>query len=152
MPKPIEPRPTSAASKALPALPPKRARRRSTRASYSWRFRTPPSRKRVDVAKGRFQPELILAPQLAPLNSFVLPGGSPLAAALHVSRTIVRRAERDVVQLVHNEPETSGQTVIYLNRLSDLLFVIARVANQQGKNDVLWMPGRYRARSEQSDE
>jgi cob(I)alamin adenosyltransferase len=89
---------------------------------------------------------------LAPLNSFVLPGGSPLAAALHVSRTLVRRAERDVVQLVHNEPETSGQTVIYLNRLSDLLFVIARVANQQGKNDVLWMPGRYRARSEQSDE
>jgi len=80
---------------------------------------------------------------LAPLNSFVLPGGSPLAAALHVSRTVVRRAERDVVELVHNEPGTSGQVVIYLNRLSDLLFVLARVANQQGKNDVLWVPGRY---------
>ena len=80
---------------------------------------------------------------LAPLNSFVLPGGSPLAAALHVCRTVVRRAERDVVQLVHNEPDTSSQTVIYLNRLSDLLFVLARVANQQGKNDVLWSPGRY---------
>jgi len=80
---------------------------------------------------------------LAPLNSFVLPGGSPLAAALHVCRTVVRRAERDVVQLVHNEPGTSSETVIYLNRLSDLLFVLARVANQQGKNDVLWSPGRY---------
>jgi len=80
---------------------------------------------------------------LAPLQSFVLPGGSPLAAALHVSRTVVRRAERAVVQLVHNEPGTSGQTVIYLNRLSDLLFVLARVANQQGKNDVLWTPGKY---------
>jgi cob(I)alamin adenosyltransferase len=80
---------------------------------------------------------------LAPLQSFVLPGGSPLAAALHVSRTVVRRAEREVVQLVHNEPGTSGQTVIYLNRLSDLLFVLARVANQQGKNDVLWTPGKY---------
>ena len=80
---------------------------------------------------------------LAPLQSFVLPGGSPLAAALHVSRTVVRRAERQVVQLVHNEPGTSGQTVIYLNRLSDLLFVLARVANQQGKNDVLWTPGKY---------
>ena len=80
---------------------------------------------------------------LAPLNSFVLPGGSPLSAALHVARTVVRRAEREVVQLVHNEPDTSGQTVIYLNRVSDLLFVLARVANQQGKNDVLWTPGKY---------
>lgn len=80
---------------------------------------------------------------LAPLESFVLPGGSPLAAALHVSRTVVRRAERDVVQLIHDEPSTSGQTVIYLNRLSDLLFVLSRVANQQGKNDVLWTPGKY---------
>ena len=80
---------------------------------------------------------------LAPLNSFVLPGGTPLAASLHVCRTVVRRAEREVVQLVHDEPGTSGQTVIYLNRLSDLLFVLARVANQQGKSDVLWAPGRY---------
>lgn len=80
---------------------------------------------------------------LAPLNSFVLPGGSPLAAALHVARTVVRRAEREVVQLVHNEPGTSGQIVVYLNRLSDLLFVLARVANQQGKTDVLWAPGRF---------
>ena len=80
---------------------------------------------------------------LAPLTSFVLPGGSPLAAALHVARTVARRAERLVVELVANEPGVNGQTLIYLNRLSDLLFVLARVANANGKNDVLWTPGRY---------
>jgi cob(I)alamin adenosyltransferase len=80
---------------------------------------------------------------LAPLRSFVLPGGSPLAAALHVARTITRRAERQVVELVHQEPATSSQTIVYLNRLSDLLFVLSRVANQQGKSDVLWVPGRH---------
>ena len=80
---------------------------------------------------------------LEPLNSFVLPGDSPLAAALHVARTVVRRAERLVVELVLNEPDVSGETIVYLNRLSDLLFVLARVANGNGKNDVLWTPGRY---------
>lgn len=80
---------------------------------------------------------------LAPLTSFVLPGGSPLAAALHVARTVTRRAERLVVELVANEPGVNNQTLIYLNRLSDLLFVLARVANANGKNDVLWSPGRY---------
>ena len=80
---------------------------------------------------------------LAPLNSFVLPGGSPLSAALHVARTVVRRAERLAVELVLGEPGTNSQTIVYLNRLSDLLFVLARVANSQGKNDVLWTPGRY---------
>jgi cob(I)alamin adenosyltransferase len=80
---------------------------------------------------------------LAPLNSFVLPGGSALAAALHVARTIVRRAERLVVELVLSEPGSNNQTIIYLNRLSDLLFVLARVANNQGRADVLWTPGRF---------
>lgn len=80
---------------------------------------------------------------LEPLQSFVLPGGTQLAAALHVSRTVVRRAERLVVELVHNEPDTNAQAIIYLNRLSDLLFVLARVANGNGKNDVLWQPGRF---------
>ena len=80
---------------------------------------------------------------LAPLTSFVLPGGSPLAAALHVARTVTRRAERLVVELVANEPGVNSQTLIYLNRLSDLLFVLARVANANGKNDVLWSPGRF---------
>ncbi|MGN6156561.1 MAG: cob(I)yrinic acid a,c-diamide adenosyltransferase [Devosia sp.] len=80
---------------------------------------------------------------LEPLQSFVLPGGSPLAANLHVARTVVRRAERQVVELIHNEPATNGQTLVYLNRLSDLLFVLARVANNLGRNDVLWVPGRH---------
>jgi len=80
---------------------------------------------------------------LAPLASFVLPGGTPLAASLHVSRTVVRRAERLVVELVASEPGMNGQTMIYLNRLSDLLFVLSRVANANGKTDVLWAPGRY---------
>jgi cob(I)alamin adenosyltransferase len=80
---------------------------------------------------------------LAPLDSFVLPGGSPLGAALHLARTIVRRAERLVVELVLSEPDSNSQTIVYLNRLSDLLFVLARVANNQGRSDVLWAPGRY---------
>jgi len=80
---------------------------------------------------------------LAPLSSFVLPGGSALAAALHVARTVTRRAERLVVELVLSEHDVNNQAIIYLNRLSDLLFVLARVANSQGKNDVLWVPGRH---------
>jgi cob(I)alamin adenosyltransferase len=80
---------------------------------------------------------------LRPLSSFVLPGGTPLAAALHIARTVVRRAERQVVELIGKEPEINGQTMIYLNRLSDLLFVMARVANANGASDVLWTPGKY---------
>lgn len=80
---------------------------------------------------------------LAPLRSFVLPGGTPLAAHLHVARTIVRRAERLVVELVLSEPGGNAQVMIYLNRLSDLLFVLARVANANGRTDVLWTPGRF---------
>ncbi len=80
---------------------------------------------------------------LAPLRSFVLPGGTPLAAQLHVARTVVRRAERLVVELVLSEPGGNAQAMIYLNRLSDLLFVLARVANANGKTDVLWTPGRF---------
>ena len=79
---------------------------------------------------------------LAPLSSFILPGGSPLAAALHVARTVTRRAERLIVELVLNEPGVNSDVMIYLNRLSDLLFVFARVANSNGKSDVLWVPGR----------
>jgi len=80
---------------------------------------------------------------LPPLDSFVLPGGSPLAAALHVARTVVRRAERLTVELVLGETGTNSEAIVYLNRLSDLLFVLARVANSQGRNDVLWTPGRH---------
>ncbi len=84
---------------------------------------------------------------LGTLTSFVLPGGSPAAAALHVARTVVRRAERDVVALHAAEPAaTSLETVHYLNRLSDLLFVLARVSNDRGKADVLWTPGANRGK------
>lgn len=78
---------------------------------------------------------------LEPLRTFVLPGGSVAAAHLHLARTVCRRAERSIVTLMAAEP-INPQVVIYLNRLSDLLFVLARVANDAGKNDVLWVPGR----------
>jgi len=81
---------------------------------------------------------------LEPLTSFVLPGGTALASAFHVARTVVRRAERLAVALRASEPDTNADALIYLNRLSDLLFVLGRVANGNGRNDVLWEPGRYR--------
>jgi cob(I)alamin adenosyltransferase len=80
---------------------------------------------------------------LAPLTSFILPGGTPLAATLHIARTIVRRAERGVVELMAREPDVNPEALRYLNRLSDLLFVLARVANANGRKDVLWTPGRF---------
>ena len=79
---------------------------------------------------------------LDPLRSFVLPGGSPLAAALHLARTVVRRAERLAVELASSEPETSPEAIRYLNRLSDLLFVLARIANK-GAKEILWVPGNH---------
>lgn len=80
---------------------------------------------------------------LKPLTSFVLPGGTQLAAALHIARTVVRRAERQVVALIAKEPDVSANALVYLNRLSDLLFVMARVANANGASDVLWTPGKF---------
>ncbi len=81
--------------------------------------------------------------ELAPLTSFVLPGGSPLAAALHLARTVTRRAERAMVALAGVEP-VNADALAYINRLSDLLFVAARVANDGGAGDVLWVPGENR--------
>lgn len=82
---------------------------------------------------------------LRPLNSFVLPGGTPLAASLHLARTITRRAERAAVALMGREPEgVNPEAIKYLNRLSDLLFVLGRVANDHGAVDVLWVPGANR--------
>ncbi len=78
---------------------------------------------------------------LSPLNSFVLPGGTQSAAWCHLARTVCRRAERDVVTLARNE-QINPQALIYLNRLSDLLFVLSRVYNGNGKEDVLWVPGK----------
>jgi cob(I)alamin adenosyltransferase len=78
--------------------------------------------------------------ELAPLNSFILPGGTPLAALLHTARTVVRRAERAAWAAVDaHSDDTSVLPAKYLNRLSDLLFILGRVANPQG--DVLWRPG-----------
>lgn len=81
--------------------------------------------------------------RLQPLTSFVLPGGSAASAWLHVGRTICRRAERHTIALAAQE-QINPQAAIYLNRLSDLLFVLARAANDGGTQDVLWIPGHYR--------
>lgn len=78
---------------------------------------------------------------IPPLSSFILPGGSPLASYLHLARTISRRAERITVELAQQEP-INPIALRYLNRLSDLLFVLCRAANNNGADDVLWEPGR----------
>jgi cob(I)alamin adenosyltransferase len=82
--------------------------------------------------------------QLDPLNSFILPGGSEAAARLHVARTVCRRAERRVSALIADGAEINAEALKYLNRLSDLLFVAARSMNDDGKADVLWVPGGER--------
>ena len=85
---------------------------------------------RIDAATAR----------LEPLRSFVLPGGTPAAAALHLARTVCRRAEIEALRLLEAEP-LNPQVPIYLNRLSDLLFALARLANDGSRADVLWKPG-----------
>ena len=80
---------------------------------------------------------------LAPLKSFILPGGSPLSAHLHVCRTVARRAERLATELADRE-SINGAALRYLNRLSDWFFVAARMANNGGRDDVLWVPGANR--------
>ncbi len=83
--------------------------------------------------------------RLKPLTSFVLPGGSPLAAALHLARTVTRRAERTAISLSLAEPGlVNPESIKYLNRLSDLLFVLSRNANKDGTLDILWKPGNSR--------
>ena len=83
--------------------------------------------------------------ELSPLTSFILPGGSPAAATLHLARTVCRRAERGVTLLMSVDGETaSADGLKYLNRLSDLLFVAARWVNDRGAADVLWTPGGTR--------
>ncbi|TNM59916.1 cob(I)yrinic acid a,c-diamide adenosyltransferase [Aliirhizobium smilacinae] len=80
---------------------------------------------------------------LSPLNSFILPGGTPASAYLHLARTVARRAERDIVELSQNE-NVSDLCTQYMNRLSDYLFVLARKCNSDGVSDVLWVPGANR--------
>ncbi len=83
--------------------------------------------------------------ELQPLRSFVLPGGGKAAAALHLARTICRRAERLIVALAAREPENVGEAALhYINRLSDFLFVASRWLNDKGEADDLWVPGKNR--------
>jgi cob(I)alamin adenosyltransferase len=83
--------------------------------------------------------------ELKPLRSFVLPGGGRAAAALHLARTVSRRAERLIVTLAREEPGRVGRpALIYMNRLSDFLFVASRYVNMKGEGDVLWVPGKNR--------
>ncbi|HEB92418.1 MAG TPA: cob(I)yrinic acid a,c-diamide adenosyltransferase [Gammaproteobacteria bacterium] len=89
--------------------------------------------------------------ELTPLKEFILPGGTPAAAAAHVARSVCRRAERRLIRLQRDQP-LSPQTIGYLNRLSDLLFVLARHLNHSQQNgDVLWQPGRPQAGGRMDD-
>ena len=100
---------------------------------------------RQDEAVERLETEIDeINDALKPLDSFILPGGSPLSTHLHLARTVCRRAEREAVRLVESGQTVTPEAVIYLNRLSDLLFVAGRRANANGADDVLWKPGATR--------
>jgi cob(I)alamin adenosyltransferase len=108
-----------------------------------------PGTERLRIAETqvtRIEQEIdLLNNELAPLQSFVLPGGSAASAYLHLARTICRRAERLMVELKDKPDETVSDTSIkFINRLSDFLFVAGRYANDQGRGDVLWVPGQNR--------
>jgi cob(I)alamin adenosyltransferase len=99
----------------------------------------------LDSQVARLEAEIdALNAELPPLASFVLPGGTPAAAALHLARTVCRRAEREAVRLVEAGEPVSGPAMRYLNRLSDLLFVAARYANDRGASEVFWKSGATR--------
>lgn len=99
----------------------------------------------LDSQVARLEAEIdTLNAELPPLASFVLPGGKPASAALHMARTVCRRAERDAVRLVEAGQPVSGPAMRYLNRLSDLLFVAARWANDRGAAEVFWTSGATR--------
>lgn len=98
----------------------------------------------VDAQVDRLEREIDrMNAELAPLNSFILPGGQPAAAHLHLARTVVRRAEREMTALAETEP-VNPAAIRYVNRLSDHLFVLARRVNDRGRQDVLWVPGANR--------
>ncbi|SMO75609.1 cob(I)yrinic acid a,c-diamide adenosyltransferase [Paracoccus laeviglucosivorans] len=98
----------------------------------------------IDAQIDRLEAEIdAMNAQLTPLRSFILPGGSALSAHLHLSRTVARRAERCAVALAGAE-DANQAAVKYLNRLSDWLFVAGRIANENGSQDVLWVPGANR--------
>ncbi|KCZ50302.1 cob(I)yrinic acid a,c-diamide adenosyltransferase [Hyphomonas pacifica] len=100
----------------------------------------------IETQVKRLEAEIdVMNESLAPLDSFILPGGSALAAQMHVARTLCRRAEREVAKLAADEAEIiSPEALAYINRLSDWLFVAGRVANNNGADDVKWVPGANR--------
>ena len=103
-----------------------------------------PPLRMADAQVSRLESEIdAMNDVLEPLRSFILPGGSALSAHLHVCRTVARRAERLSVELATMEA-VNPAAVKYLNRLSDWFFVAARIANNDGKDDVLWVPGANR--------
>jgi cob(I)alamin adenosyltransferase len=103
-----------------------------------------PPLRMVDSQSARLEAEIdAMNARLEPLRSFVLPGGSPLAAALHLCRTVSRRAERLAVELAAAEP-VNPAALVYLNRVSDWFFVASRIANDDGRADVPWRPGANR--------
>lgn len=114
---------------------------------------TPPSEKPLGYEPLRIAPVQVarleqeidaLNARLSPLRSFVLPGGSAAAAALHLARVVARRAERRMVALAASGESVGEPALHFINRLSDFLFVAARVANNDGAADILWKPGQNR--------
>jgi cob(I)alamin adenosyltransferase len=100
----------------------------------------------TDAQVMRLEQEIdTLNAELSPLRSFVLPGGTPAAAYLHLARTVCRRGERLMVELAEKPGETvSAAALKYANRLSDFLFVASRFLNRKGADDILWVPGQNR--------
>jgi cob(I)alamin adenosyltransferase len=99
----------------------------------------------LDGQVGRLETEIDeLNTKLPDLISFVLPGGTPAAAALHLARTVCRRAEREAVRLIEAGEPVGGPALRYINRLSDFLFVAARWANDRGEAEVFWVSGATR--------
>ena len=102
----------------------------------------------IDVKESQFKADSVnfYNKSLSPLRSFVLPGGSESSIFFHLARTVVRRAERKVSDLLKKE-KINPHIISYLNRLSDLLFVLARYTNNKGKKDILWIPGKNTGKS-----
>jgi cob(I)alamin adenosyltransferase len=101
-----------------------------------------PALRITEIQVQRLENEIdMMNADLQPLNSFILPGGSPASAWLHLARTVVRRAERHMTELSAEEV-VNAPAMQYINRLSDHLFVLARRLNENGKTDVLWRPGQ----------
>ncbi|MGF1475552.1 MAG: cob(I)yrinic acid a,c-diamide adenosyltransferase [Geminicoccaceae bacterium] len=108
------------------------------------RYDDPKELRIIDAQVERLEAEIdVMNAELDPLNSFVLPGGAPAAAQLHLARTIIRRAERLCCALAEQE-SVNPAALRYLNRLSDHLFVLGRMENDRGRMDVLWVPGAHR--------